>query len=437
MNKSLLFKGYAQRFLRQGRLFHHLLYELEQNQKLSYSELIEYQNQKLRQTVKRAYQEVPYYKQLFDRLKLKPEAIQTVEDLQLLPVLNKSDIRDKEQQFASSRVRWKFKAFTSGTTGTPLRLYRDHFNINLEQATLWRKQHWGGFAFNDRRATLQGHMVTPADSTQPPFWQYIPAEKQLLMSSYHLSNKFIPYYLQKLRDFQPAAMEAYPSSIYRLARYMQIHQELPISVKAVFTSSEMLLDHQREAIEKYFGPVFAHYGQAERVAHFSMCELGNYHYAMDYSIVEFLPTERDGLYQIVGTTLNNAAMPLIRYVTGDLARLSTQSCPCGRPFPVIETIEGRQDDYMVTPSGKWLGRLDVVLKRTSNLVETQMIQEKLNLVRVLIVPTENFTQKDEAILRKKLEERFGLEMQIAIQKVDAIPLTKQGKYQAVISHVRM
>ena len=429
-------QGYGKSFMRKGSLFRKLLLELEQNERLSSLELANYQNQKLQLTVRRAFNEVPFYKELFERLKLSPEDIKTVNDLQLLPILNKSDIRGNEQQFVSSALTWKFKASTSGTTGTPLKLCRDFFNINFEHANLWRQWRWAGFAFNQRRATLRGSMVTPADSTQPPFWQYIPAEKKLLMSSYHLSDDFIPYYLQKLREFQPLAIEAYPSSIYRLARYMEVHQQQPVQVKAVFTSSETLLDYQREVIEHYFGQVFDHYGQAERTAHITMCEHGNHHYAMDYSIIEFLPTEQDDLYQIVGTTINNAAMPLIRYASGDFVRLSSQSCSCGRAFPVIETIEGRKDDYIVTPSGKWLGRFSIVFRAVPNMIESQIIQEKPDMVRVLIVPANNFTWNDENILLEKLRERLGQEMKIVIQKVDSIPRTKRGKFKVVISKIR-
>ena len=93
MNKSLLWlKGYAQRFLKRGRLFHQLLQELEQNEKLSHEQLVEYQNKKLSITVERAYREVSYYRELFDRLKISPEAIKTVDDLRLLPILKKADI---------------------------------------------------------------------------------------------------------------------------------------------------------------------------------------------------------------------------------------------------------------------------------------------------------------------------------------------------------
>ena len=128
-------------------------------------------------------------------------------------------------------------------------------------------------------------------------------------------------------------------------------------------------------------------------------------------------------------------MPLIRCATGDLVRLSHQSCSCGRAFPLIQNIEGRQDDYVITTSGRWIGRLDLVFKGVSGLVEGQIIQEKLDLVRVLIVPAKDFTQNDENLLLHKLRERLGKEMKIVIQKVDFIPRTKRGKLKLVISKI--
>ena len=104
--------------LRRGPLFHQLLDELERSQHLSYPELVDRQNQKLRQTIRQAYHTVPYYKQLFDELNLSFKAINTIEDLQLLPIINKSDLRGNEKQFVSKAFGLKTRTSTSGTTGT-------------------------------------------------------------------------------------------------------------------------------------------------------------------------------------------------------------------------------------------------------------------------------------------------------------------------------
>ena len=430
------FKAHFRQSLRRGSLFIRLLEELEQNERLSHEQLIDYQNQKLRSTICHAYQTVPYYRQLFNKLAINPKAIETIDDLKALPVISKADLRGKEKQFVSNAVLLKFKTATSGTTGTPVNLFRDYYSINFEHASIWRQKRWGKCFFDDLIVSIRGDVVVDPDVTKPPFWKYISSENMLMMSSYHLSDKFIPHYLKKLRSIDsPIIIESFPSTIYRIARYMQLHRELPIKVKAVITSCETLLPHQREVIEEYFGQVFDHYGQSERVAYIARCEHGNYHYVMDYSLVEFLPTDKNGLYRVVGTTFHNRAMPFIRYDTGDFVRIENPACfcSCGRAFPLVESIEGRVEDYVITPSSKWIGAMGRALLNVNNLIEAQIIQEKLDLLRVLIVATESFAAQDEKVLRKNIQQRVGYEMKIVIQKTDAIPRTKRGKFKLVVS----
>ena len=431
------FKAHFRQSLRQGSLFIHLLEELEQNERLSSEQLIDYQNQKLRSTIQQAYQTVPYYRQLFDRLNLSPEAIKTINDLQLLPIISKANLRGQEKQFISTKTLWKFKTATSGTTGTPVNLFRDYYSINLEHASIWRQKRWAKCDFNELTISIKGDVIVPPDLSKPPFWEYVKGENTLRMSAYHLSDRFIPYYLDKLRSLNSFIIEGYPSTIYRLARYMQLNQELPIEVKAVFTSCETLLPHQCQVIEKYFGQIFDRYGQSERVGNLDMCEYGNYHYAMDYSLIEFLPTKQNNLYRAIGTTFHNRAMPLIRYDTGDLVRLEERDrCPCGRAFPKIDSIEGRIEDYILTPSGKWIGAAGRAFLNVNNLIEAQIIQEKINLIRVLIVTTEKFGSRDRQVLLNNMQQRFGSEIEVVIQQTDSIQRTKRGKQKITISQLK-
>lgn len=436
MTLSFKFTSNLKTKLRRGALFYKLLDELERSQWLSYEELIDIQNQKLRKTIRLAYRTVPYYEQLFDRLNLSSEAIDTIEDLQLLPILNRSQLQAQVKQFVSKGFGLKTRSHTSGTTGSPITLCRDLYSINLEHASIWRQRRWGKVDLGEPIASLRGDAVVPPDADRPPFWKYVPAENRWLMSSFHLSDRFIPYYLEHLRNCDISAIEGYPSTIYRLACYMRDYQQEPIPVKAVFTSSEVLPNYRRQLIEQYFGKIFDHYGQSERVAHIAMCEHGNYHYVMDYSIIEFVPTEYSDLFKIVGTTLHNAAMPLIRYDTNDTVRISHRSCPCGRAFPVIDSIDGRLEDYIATDSGKYIGGITIVFDGIPNIIEAQVIQEKIDLIRILIVPTEKFSDKNQNLLLQNLRERLGYDIEIIFQKVESIPRTKSGKFNSVVSKLQ-
>jgi phenylacetate-CoA ligase len=151
-------------------------------------------------------------------------------------------------------------------------------------------------------------------------------------------------------------------------------------------------------------------------------------------VVEFLPG-RDGMRRVLGTTLHNAAMPFLRYDSGDLVEMDSEPCPCGRTFPTVRSIVGRQDDYVVTPSGRWLGRLNLIFAGVPNIVESQIVQERLDAVRILILPAPDFGPADRAVLVEKARKRLGSEVTFTIEEVDTIGRTSRGKYQLVVSHL--
>ena len=436
MLKNFL-KVSAQHYLRSGPRFRRLLSQLQSNAAFSYEQLVEYQNEQLRISIHHAYNNIPYYRNLFDRLGLTPEDFHAIEDLKQLPLINRKELYGREPAFVSKRRTIKYRKHTSGTTGTPLTLWRDLYNADFEQACQWRQWRWYGLDSSNRMVNMRGIFVAPVDRVEPPFWMYVPANKQLLLSSYHLSDALIPHYLEKLREFQPVAFKSMPSTIFRLAQFMQLHGESPIPVKAVMTISEKLFKAEKETIERFFGPVFDSYGNAERAALIAMCEHRTYHYMMDYSIIEFIPRE-DGLFEVVGTTLHNRAMPLIRYATGDLVAPGSGSCSCGRAFPVIKSIQGRREDSVVTPSGRWLSaHLSMAFYRVPNVRKSQIIQEEPDLLRVLVVPAEGFSTEEKKLIAQNLKKVIGNEMSIVIVEVAEIPLTKGGKHQFVVSKIAL
>lgn len=432
---KILLRHSVEHYLRSGRLFRHILSQLEQNAALSYEQLVDYQNDRLRQTIQDAYTGVPYFRNQFDRLGLTPYHIQTIEDLEKLPIINKEDLREHQSDLVSTKVRVKYKKYTSGTTGSPVANWRDLYNANFEQACMWRMWRLFGIDFKDRMAYLRSIGFTPIDRVKPPFWLNIPSSKQLYMSANHLNDALIPYFLDKLRDYQPAFIKGVPSSLFRIARFMQLHQETPIPVKAVLSSSETLFPHQREVIERYFGPVGDFYGNSERVGFIAMCEQGSYHYMMDYSIIELIPRGND-TFEIVGTSLHNKTMPLLRYATGDLVTPGVGSCSCGRSFPVIESILGRRDESVITPSGRWLcTHLSVAFYGVPNIIKSQIVQEELDFLRVLIMPTEHFSKDDKRLIMRNLKDKIGDEMDIVVEEVADIPLAKGGKHKFIVSKI--
>jgi len=417
---------------------------LQESQWYDEEKLRELQDEKLRKLIKYSYESVPYYRELFDKIKLKPSDIRTVEDLPKIPILEKDIVRKRWKDLLSKAYpRSKSIIYhTSGTTGKPITVYVSRNCYEREYAFRWMHYSWGGIKRGERFATFAGHPVVPISQTKPPFWRHNWAENQLIFSSQHISRDTLPHYIGALRKFQPAMIHGYPSSIYLIAHYLVENDISDIRPKAVFTASETLLDFQRKIIEEAFGcKVFNWYGNTEMVAHATECEMGKMHIHLLHSVMEITDEEGNPVSEnkegiIIGTGLDNWAMPLIRYKVGDIAVPTSSKCSCGRGYPLVEKIVGRIEDYVITPEGRYVGRLDHVFKHDLHVIEAQLIQEKIDLLRIRIVKDKGYSDKDNKEIIKGLQERLGYSMKFEFEFVTEIPREANGKFKFVISKVK-
>jgi phenylacetate-CoA ligase len=248
-------------------------------------------------------------------------------------------------------------------------------------------------------------------------------------------------YAEALERLGPRAVYGYPTAIYLMALWLREQGNDRIRPAAVFTASETLLPHYREVIEAAFGcPVLDWYGATEFIANITQCEQGSYHIKHEYGVVELVdetgrpvPADEPGL--LVGTGLNNHAMPLFRYQVGDLAVAGRGSCPCGRAGRLIESIVGRTEDVVVTPEGRYITRLDFIFKAIDTVREAQLVQERVDELRVRVVAEPGFGSGDEAAIVRALQGRLGDRMDIRVERVAAIPRLPSGKFRYVISKV--
>jgi phenylacetate-CoA ligase len=428
----------GKRWLREGSHFRRVLEEIERTQWLSRAELDEYQARRIQQLVKHATEHVPYYRAMFRRNGVQPEDIRSPGDLSKLPYLSKSDIVHDPQAFISEHKNGRvFKGSTSGSTGAPLTLYHDLNGIVREHAHVFRILQWTGFRHGQRRAWIRGDMIVPAVQRDPPFWRMNWSANMLMFSSYHLSERNAEGYLKALAAFDPVLVQAYPSSIAYLANFLHSRARTydGRSLRGIVTSSETLLSEHKAVIEKVFGcPVIDHYGSYERVVMISHCDKGGLHVHADYGVLELAPdAECD---EIVGSGFNGRIMPLLRYKTGDRIVMDDGSrrCPCGRHWPLVKSLEGRQDDYVVTKDGRHVTRLGHVFTGVVGLAEGQIVQERAGKIRILAVPLGPAAHGLAETLRTKASERFGDMMDVRVEIVPNIARGKNGKLRAVVRH---
>ncbi|WP_394185460.1 phenylacetate--CoA ligase family protein [Pseudoalteromonas tetraodonis] len=392
------------------------------------SELLgKYHDKTLNKTIKQARNNVEYYKSYELNLKA-------------FPFIDKLEVNSNKDKFLSSKKSGTvIKGATSGTTGAPLVIPQNMESVITEQAFINRGLAWAGFKEGDKRAWIRGDMIVPLEQKKAPFWRYSYFENMIMLSSFHMAPANLQSYIDTMVSFGVQVIQAYPSSIATLAKYLEVNnQYYPGDLKSIVTSSESLSKEDKHLIETRFKcTVFDWYGLFERVAAIASCEHGRYHILTDYAHVELLPAGKTESGQqraeIVGTNFNNSLYPLIRYKTGDHVVLSDEpNCPCGRVFPIVDSIEGRTGDYLIAEDGQKVHILNHIPKGVSGLLGTQFIQKEHMKIEVLVTCNSDFTTEQKSKLIDNTKERLGNKMEVIITIVDDLIRTKNGKMKQAI-----
>ena len=442
-NAACSFSGFLRYRARFTPHFHRTLREWSGEEHASLEALHEVQRKRLDELVGMAREHVPHYRDLPPPSK-KADAIEAIhETLASIPLLSKSEYRDQPEAFLSRAIPRKrlYHSQTSGTTGTALPLWHTSETLAEEYATVWRMRRQAGAELDDPSMTFGGQMIVPVAQAQPPYWRHNAYGRQTLFSLYHMTPANLRDYVAAIHASPARYVQGYPSSIHLVARAL-LDEGRPLPpgrLVAVFTSSESLLAFQRETIEQAFAaPVFDRYGVSEFAVSMTECPDQRLHLDMEFGIAEIDVTEQDedsesGPLLVTGLAQN--AAPLIRYQIGDVGKRARRPCPCGRAGDSFYDVDGRVEDYVLTPDGRRVGRMDHVFKEQREVAEAQILQESAAEIEVLIVPLANYDERSERNVIREFRSRLGTEIGIRLRRVEEIPREPNGKFRAVKSTI--
>ncbi|MBT37546.1 MAG: hypothetical protein QF890_11760 [Myxococcota bacterium] len=431
---------FRQRF---SRHFRRTLEDWERSVKWSDERLREVQRERLGQLVARARQHVPYYRDLAPPSEKSDPEEAIREMLEAIPPLEKRAYRDQPEAFISRLIpRARLHAGqTSGTTGTALPLWYSPETLAEEYATVWRMRRRLGADIRDPQLSFNGQIIVPFAQTRPPFWRTNHYTRQTLFSIYHMTPANLKLYVDTVHATPSRYVQGYPSSIHLVARsLLEEDRRLPRGhIAGIFTSSESLLAFQRETIEEAFGaPVLDRYGVSEFAVSMTECDAHRLHVDMEYCIVEVETTEETDDYEtgsLLITSLAHDATPLFRYRIGDVGTRAKHPCPCGRAGDNFLEVDGRIEDYVLTPDGRLVGRMDHVFKEQLDVAEAQILQNDSGALMVLIVPRSDYSDASGRRIVRQIRSRLGEEIEVHIELVSSIPREPNGKFRAVKSSV--
>lgn len=293
----------------------------------------------------------------------------------------------------------------------------------------------------DANLTFNGNLVVPFRQKRPPFWRYSAYDRRTLFSVFHMSREHLRDYVNAIHARPVRYVEGYPSAIHLVARAM-LEWGRPVPpgrIAGVFPSSESLLAFHRETIEEAFGaPVRDRYGVSEMSVSMTGCEAGRLHVDMEFGIVEVEAQESDGRCErgpLLVTGLANDATAFLRYRVGDVGTRALDACPCGRASDSFLDVDGRMEDYVLTPDGRPVGRLDHIFKKQRDVGEAQILQTSADAIEVRVVPRPSYSDRSEKDLLREIRSRLGDDIDIHIREVAEIPREPNGKFRAVVSSV--
>jgi len=429
-----------------GRKTFEYLAQLERLQWSPLNELEELRILKLRALLIHARDNIPFYADRFKKAGLVPEKIQALDDIKVLPFLTKAEIK-----INIDTMVWKgcpgglHRYNTGGSSGEPLIFYFDKRRQAYDKAARMLAHSWWNVDVGDRELYLWG---SPLEATRQDKLKDLRDSftNEFLISAFEISEAKIPKMVASFRRFKPKCIFGYPSTIDLFAQ-MATKQNYSLSdlgVKVVFTTAEVLYDHQRKSIGEHFGgvPVADGYGSREGGFVSHQCSGGSYHIMDPNYIVEFikdeLPVAPGESGEVVLTHFDAWGMPLIRYRTADVAMQGQSGCSCGRSFGTMQNISGRTTDFIVTPDGRWQHALSViyVVRDIEGVDEFKIIQHEVEDVQVLVkVIPSLFPQSGPDRIVKGFRTRMGDSVKVTVDLVDEIPRDASGKHRYVVSHV--
>ena len=417
---------------------------MDDSQRWSSDRLEKYRLERLRSMLVKVKKHVPYYRDCFAGLGFKPEEINSLADLQKLPLLTKAIIRTEGDRMKSDIAQGLARFNTGGSSGEPLIFFIGTERVSHDVAAKWRATRWWDVDIGDPEIVVWGSPIElgTQDRVRGIRDKLMRTE---LMPAFQMNETNLDQFVARIRERHPKMLFGYPSAISHISTHAKKRGIAlnDLGIKVVFCTSERLYDHQREAISSAFAcPVANGYGgrDAGFIAH--ECPAGGMHITAEDIIVEIIdengsiqPTGIAG--EIVVTHLATSDFPFIRYRTGDVGSLSTEKCACGRGLPLLKEIQGRSTDFVIATDGTVMHGLALIyiLRDLPGVRSFKVIQESRQLTNVLLVIGPEFQSEMIGKIIEGFKQRLGSSAEIKVQTVENIPPEKSGKYRYVISRI--
>ncbi len=419
-------------------------HELRRRQFASPAELQERRRQRLRRIVRHAAATSPFHRERLRQAGIDPARVESIADLQALPLLTKQDVREHLDDILSTAYPRQrlVPAKTGGSTGTALHVFCDPRGVQRREGAALLVNTWSGWRIGQPVAAVWGNPPTPRG------WRgrlrAALKERWIYLDTMHLDLPAVRRFVEQWRRLRPGLLYGHAHSLYLLAGMIE---ELGATLRpsGIVATSMMLLEPERAVIERVFAcPVTDRYGCEEVSLIACECERhAGLHVNEEHVWVELLRDDgtpcgpgEDG--RIVVTELINYGMPMLRYEVGDRGIWADGACPCGRPHRLLARVTGRTADFLLALDGSRVAGISLIentLTRFPGVAQMQLVQRHRRRLDVNLVPAPGWDDAVREQLTATFRAALGDGMEVVYHLVDGIPRERNGKYRFSICDI--
>jgi phenylacetate-CoA ligase len=404
------------------------------------SEVRAFQDEHLRRLVAHAYENVPYYRKLFDRNRLHPRHIRGTVDLDLIPISSKQAMRERPAHELLDRTVDPGKlqtVCTSGSTGEPFTVRRSRVEEAFNVLFRHRCQTSFGLGLTDRVMGIGGLRRHPSQDAKPlgRLLRTLGVHPRLRVDGLQPPEGIV----RQMEAFRPAMVVAHPGVLSLLSDYLIASGRRDIRPRILVVGGEVLTPLMRERITRAFGvePMQTYASHEFPFMGWECRVTGGLHICDDGVILEVLrdggPVSAGEEGEVVVTNLHAYAMPFIRYRLADVVTRGSDQCACGRPFSTIRAIQGRMIDYFLLPDGRRLHPYRIIERLVPGgdtwIRQYQFLQDRPDRIVMQVVPAQAMTAELEGRIAQSVSPLLGSGVEFQVRVVDAIPLERSGKYR--------
>jgi len=395
-----------------------------------------------------AIKDIPYYQKT-----LKGTPIESLDDFESeVPFIDKDTVLANFADFLNPTLDISNydHGTTGGTSGKPLKLIMPPDRYVVELATMHYLWSVVGYNF-DVRAVIRNHKLCDNE-----IFTINPITKEVIFDGFRLNDEYFEQLYSVLKSQKIRFIHCYPSTAYEFSKYLVKENKDCSFIHAFLCGSENVVTYQRKFIENNLSILFfSFYGHSEKLVLGGFCSGNNRtndevdsFFEPSYGYYELIDEQGEVikeagiLGEIVGTSLHNFGMPLIRYRTGDFALYKSMNGldKYGRNLPVIGPIQGRwggekiynKDDTFVTTTA-----LNLHSDLYTKINGIQYLQKEKGILDVLIVKGDGYSEYDEKALYKHFESKMNLDTLITIRYVDNLIRKNNGKFLQLLSDLNV